>query len=246
MNVVLLSAGPPLRAGQIEEARHQLRADPDARLTVVSWHRPGRPLPVDQHILVRAIGGGRTLPVVDAAIPVAPSELDPDGSTGLALGPGGPEEEPETAFADEAAEPAEPSTPPARASKFTRAGVTHALRWRSNRVRRAVRSRTNRLSTTLKGQPVVGRVVGSAKVRRVRKAAARGTLASRYAAACLASRHVDDVLRVADVVVALDTPTHRAAWLLARRHPAPDVVVGLAAASRCLQARVERLADQQS
>jgi hypothetical protein len=36
---------------------------------------------------------------------------------------------------------------------------------------------------------------------------------------------------------------HRAAWLLARRHPRPDVVVGLAAAKRSLQARAEETAD---
>ena len=38
----------------------------------------------------------------------------------------------------------------------------------------------------------------------------------------------------ADVVVALDADTYRAAWLLARRYPAPDVVVGAAAGKQAV------------
>lgn len=229
MNVVLLTTGRPMRADQIAEARHQLRADPAAHLAVVSWNLPAELLPVDQHVRVRTVGGSHSLPVRDADPKVETAELEDDGSTGLALGPGGPEEEAATEFDDDRPEPVASAT---TLSKLTPSGVAAAVRWRANRARLAVRR-----------HPTVSRVAGSTKLRRLRKALAPDSLGSRYAAACLVSREVSDLFDSADVVVAMDAHTHRAAWLLARRHPGPDVVVGLAAAQRCLQARKEQKAD---
>jgi hypothetical protein len=233
VNIVLLHTGRPMRVDQVVEARHQLRTDDDARIALVSWHRPAQVLPVDQHVLVRTVGGSHVLPVLDAAPPVESAELEDDGAIGLALGPGGPEEEPAAAF--EADDDPGAVAPRTMAAKLRPASVAHALRWRANRARLAVRR-----------HPTVSRVIGSTKLRRARKAVVPDTLASRYAAACLASREVNELVAGADVVVAMDAHTHRAAWLLARRHPGPDVVVGLAAAQRVLQARAEQSAPLSS
>ena len=230
MNVVLLHTGRPMRVDQIAEARHQLRTDATDRLAVVSWHRPAAVLPIDHHVLVRMVGASRSLPVLDAEPDVEPAELDDDASTGLALGPGGPEEEAATTFENDAP----PQTARrSRAAKLRPASVAHALSWRAHRARLAVRR-----------HPTIARVIGSTKLRRARKAVVPDTLSSRYAAACLASREVNELVAQADVVVAMDAHTHRAAWLLARRHPAPDVVVGLAAAQRSLTARAEESAAE--
>lgn len=230
MNIVLLHTGRPMRVDQVAEARHQLAAGSDAHLSVVSWKRPAQVLPVEQHLQVRTLGGSRSLAVLDAEPDVEPAELEDDGSSGLALGPGGPEEESADTFED--GDAADDSGPRFTSATFTPAGVAHALRWRANRARLAVRN-----------QPLVSRVIGSTKLRRARKAIVPDSLASRYAAACLVSREVNDLVERADVVVAMDAHTHRAAWLLARRHPGPDVVVGLAAAQRTLKARAEESAD---
>lgn len=242
MNIVLLSANRPMRVNQVAEARQQLRIDSSARLSLVSWHRPAQPLPLDQHLQVRTVGGSQSLPVLDVAPEVEPAELEDDGSSGLALGAGGPEEESADTFGPEAQEvPVAPVPPRATAAKLTPAGVAHALRWRTNRARRALLGPGG-----LRRQPAVARVLGSTKLRRAGKAVVPDSQASRYAAACLVSRDVHELIAQADVVVAMDPHTHRAAWLLARRHPRPDVVVGLAAAQRTLAARAEESADHTS
>jgi hypothetical protein len=245
VNIVLLSTGRPMRVNQVAEARHQLRIDSSAHLALVSWNRPAQVLPVDQHVLVRTVGGSHSLPVHDVEPAVEPAELEDDGSSGLALGAGGPEEESADTFAQEASDVQVPSR--STAAKFTPSSVAHALRWRTNRARLAMR-RHPALSRVvgpggLRRHPTVARVLGSTKLRRAGKAVVPDSLASRYAAACLVSRDVNELFAQADVVVAMDAHTHRAAWLLARRHPGPDVVVGLAAAQRSLQARQEQKVD---
>lgn len=248
MNIVLLSANRPMRVNQVAEAREQLRIDSSASLSLVSWHRPAQPLPLAQHFQVRTVGGSQSLPVLDVAPVVEPAELEDDGSSGLALGPGGPEEEPADTFAQEPS--AVPVPPRAAAARLTPSSVVHALRWRTNRARRALRRHPTTARVLgpggLRRQPAVARVLGSTKLRRAGKAVVPDSQASRYAAACLVSHDVNELIARADVVVALDPHTHRAAWLLARRHPRPDVVVGLAAAQRSLTARAAESADLSS
>jgi hypothetical protein len=53
----------------------------------------------------------------------------------------------------------------------------------------------------------------------------------------LTSPAVQVLVAGADVVVALDATTHRAAWLLARRHLGPDVVVGTSAGKQAVARR---------
>ena len=106
------------------------------------------------------------------------------------------------------------------------ARVAHGLRWRARRAKQSVGA-----------HPAVRRVSSSTKVRRVRSALAPLGPSSGYAVAAMASREVQALVADADVVVALDAHTYRAAWLLARRHPGPDVVVGAAAARQAAARR---------
>ena len=58
-----------------------------------------------------------------------------------------------------------------------------------------------------------------------------------FAASCLRAGTVHGMARDADLVIALDTASHRGAWILAKRVPGPDVVVGIPAAQRLLEQR---------
>lgn len=78
------------------------------------------------------------------------------------------------------------------------------------------------------------------KVRKVARAARSGGASLRFAVVALGSRQIQQVVAEADVVVALDPESHRAAWLVARRHRRPDVVVGAAAGKRVIAARRTR------
>jgi hypothetical protein len=118
---------------------------------------------------------------------------------------------------------AEPGTPPRREG-FAR--VAHGVRWRARRAR-----------ATAGAHPAVLRISSSTKVRKVRSALRPLDRSSGYAVAALVSREVHSLVADADVVVALDAHTFRAAWLLARRHPGPAVVVGAAAGKRAAALR---------
>lgn len=87
------------------------------------------------------------------------------------------------------------------------------------------------------GAAFLWRVRHSAKLRRVAHRAARTGMDFQYAAASNTSREVSQAIRSADVVVALDMRTYLAAWVLARRHPQPSFVAGVAAAKRAIEAR---------
>jgi hypothetical protein len=119
------------------------------------------------------------------------------------------------------AAPAAPATP--TAPIYHPARVGKAVAWRARRARHTVRT-----------NPAVVRVRNSTKVRRVKNKVLPGGLATRYAVACLSATNVGAAIEGADVVVALDSNTYRAAWLLARRHPRPAVVVGVAAGRRAV------------
>lgn len=61
-------------------------------------------------------------------------------------------------------------------------------------------------------------------------------IAWEFALATTRSRSVNDLFGAADVVVPVDARSQRAAWLLARRHSGPEVVVTLPAAARAVAA----------
>ncbi|HEU5143726.1 MAG TPA: hypothetical protein VFT81_01010 [Dermatophilaceae bacterium] len=75
------------------------------------------------------------------------------------------------------------------------------------------------------------------RLRRVATRIAPDVLGSRFALSCLRKPDVRREVADADVVVALDAHTYRAAWLLARLHPAPAFVAGTGAGRRVIEER---------
>lgn len=217
MKVVLLTTARGQRPATIATLKEQLGLVPEdgTEVSVVSWYYPKRPLPVRSHLLVgpdfTVSRHARILPVSDVSEDAEDAE---DESTGADTGV--PSAEP--ASTNETAAALGPVYHPKRVAK--------AVTWRANKARLAVRR-----------NPTVARVRNSTKLRKLRNKLAPGSLGSRYALACLRARNVRAEVDAADVVVALDANTHRAAWLLSRRHPDPAFVVGTAAGKRVLGER---------
>ena len=234
MKVVLLSARR-LRPHMVDTARAELGLDPaDAtHLTVVSWNTPIGRLRVAQHLVVGPVlspTGRVRYARVDPTPPQSPGGADPADTDTTEPTDGLPAGLPETG---EPIEPIEPIKPdviegpvgadiaqhvPARSGA---ARAAHALRWRANRAR-----------LTVVRHPVAQRVSGSTKVRKVRHALTPGGLATHFALGCAQSDAVRRAVAGADLVVALDQNSHRAAWMLARRVAGPEVVVGVPAGAR--------------
>ncbi len=239
MKVVLLSTRR-LRAHMVDTVRAELGLEPGdaAHLTVVSWNPPIGRLRVGRHLVVGPVlsptGRARYArvdpiaeDVVDGAV-VGVDEIpetthsEPETRPEAEIHPEpGANPEPEVVDMVDHAAPA-PAPVPAPVPARTGAGrVAHALKWRANRVRLTVRR-----------HPVARRVSGSTKVRRVRHALTPGGLATHFALGCTQSDAVRRAVGGADLVVALDQSSHRAAWLLARRVAGPEVVVGVPAGAR--------------
>lgn len=228
MKVVLLTTARSQRPSTLATLKAQLGVRPGdgTELTVVGWYRPKRPLPVHRNLLVgpdfNVRRFARVLPVGDPNSEPEP-ELEDEGLATAGTSPLEPDDRDSVdADGDQDDElvtrpvvPLGPIYDPRR--------VVKAVSWRARRTRRAVRR-----------HPTVVRVRNSTKLRKLRNKVAPGGLGSRYAVACLRARNVQDEVASADVVVALDANTYRAAWLLARRHPAPAFVVGTAAGKRVL------------
>jgi hypothetical protein len=214
VKVVLLTTARGQRPATIATLKEQLGLVPEDGTEVgfISWYYPKRPLPVQTHLVV---GPDFTVARHARILPVAEPSLGPEDE-------GGDDDAPpltaESAGTDASAAPLAPVYHPKRVAK--------ALTWRANKARLAVR-----------GNPTVARVRNSTKLRKLRNKVAPGSLGSRFALACLQARNVRAEIDSADVVVALDANTHRAAWLLARRHPDPAFVVGTAAGKRVLEER---------
>lgn len=209
MNIVILATARNLRPASFRTIREELGVvDGQDTVTVVTAHRPYRPLPVEATLRT-----GADLSLRRHAIVLPVAALDTS-------------EEPD----DEAPGDASPEAPTPLPRR-----LAHGVAWRVRRVRFAVRD-----------NPKVSRVRNSTKVRKVTNAFLPGGVSARFAINTVRAREVKDVLGAADVVVALDSHTHRAAWLLARRHPDPDVVVGTAAGRRVIAARRAGRADSSS
>lgn len=214
MKVVLLTTARGQRPATIATLKEQLGLVPEdgTEVSVVSWYYPKRPLPVQSHLLVgpdfTVSRHARVLPVADVS-----ADAEDESTEAVTEVPSG-----EPASTNETAAALGPVYHPKR--------VVKAVTWRANKARLAVRR-----------NPTVARVSNSTKLRKLRNKLAPGSLGSRYALACLQARNVRAEVDAADVVVALDANTHRAAWLLSRRHPDPAFVVGTAAGKRVLGER---------
>ncbi|PKW27227.1 hypothetical protein [Phycicoccus duodecadis] len=219
MKVVVLSSARRTTPAYVASIRDQLGLDdvPDARMTWVALHHPRRPLPgLDTHVTGPAAvvrGRARLVPAGPAPLPGDDEPTAEDART---------DDERDADASSTGPRPAGPPQP------FVRRAL-HGVRWRARRAQRAAVQ-----------HPVAQRVAGSTKVRRVRSALTPGGAATVFAAGTLRSPAVNSLVRRADVVVALDARTYRAAWLLARRHRGPDVVVGTAAGKAAVTVRAAR------
>lgn len=238
MKVVLLTTRPSPRPAWLLEVRELLGvADrPDVEVSMVSAHRPRRPLPVTRHMLAapaRSVSGRATaVPVASAepevvASPAADPELLPWETAEATLG-----DDPGTdTVGGIASVPAlgEPTEPVPTASLLD-LPVYHP-----RRAAKAVSWRANKVRLMVKRHPGLGRVRNSTKLRKAQANLAPSSLPTSFALACLRAREIGALVDVADLVVALDANTHRAAWLLARRHPRPMVMVGTAAGKQAIE-----------
>ena len=167
----------------------------------------------------------------------------------------------ETAIATDAPSPTETASPFPSANTTAHLPVFHprrmrkAVTWRVRRLKRAWRvrrlewaSRVRRLKraaarvqsawglTRVRQYPKLTRVRQHPKFRNIRNRMSLGVSVG-FAAGCLSAGKVYDMTRGADLVVALDTASHRGAWALAQKVPGPDVVIGIAAATRLVEQR---------
>ncbi|GAA4110106.1 hypothetical protein GCM10022415_03620 [Knoellia locipacati] len=242
MKVVLLSTRR-LRPHMVDTAREELGLEPqDAEhMTVVSWNPPIGRLRVASHLVVGPMlspSGRVRYARVDPVVLDEPDAGEPHDLADLTALVADADVEPleEVTTLDvvddiddaetDAADPGDTDDVLADqgdgATRRTGARrVGHALKWRANRLR-----------LTVQRHPVAQRIGGSTKVRRLRGAVTPGGLATHFALGCAQSPAVRRAVAGADLVVALDQNSHRAAWLLARRIAGPEVVVGIPAAAR--------------
>lgn len=230
MRVVLLSARR-LRPDQVENVIDALgiTAADHADLRLVSWGRPIGRLPVSEHIVVGPdpMARIRSVPVADAAHSLAEplaahgeSDAPPVETEEDALGPSA------AVALDTEPEFTETTSPAARTGA---ARVRHALTWRTNRVRLAVRR-----------HPATQRFLGSTKVRKVATKVTPGGHSGQFAVRAARSPRIRWLCGQATVIVSIDQHAQRAAWLLARRVPEVPIVVGLPAAKQILDASRQR------
>lgn len=229
MKVVLLTTARSQDPTMLATLKAQLGVFPDdgVEVSVISWHRPRRPLPVTTNLLVGSdVTFSRSARVLDVADPWVTEDLGELDDLG---GPDAPGSDHSPGSADSLSLP-EPSV------RARDAGTPQPVSDLS-RVSQARGRRANAVWLAIWDNPTVSRVRNSTKLRKARNKVAPGLLGSQFAAACLRARNVRQEVDAADVVVALDANTHRAAWLLARLHARPAFVVGTAAGKRVLLER---------
>jgi hypothetical protein len=267
MRVVLIVGGRGLRPVWINQARNELGvSDGQLDLMLVTWHPPADPLPVDVHWVVGP-AKRRAMHQHDASAPIprpAAGQVNgtPDvgtptpatneqGSTpvpavddvpDVSLGAG--DDLPPNPFGDtsepEATGISARSTPSSQVSRglgpiYSPTRLRKAAAWRLRRLRRAVR-RFSRGTVGRRG--LLGLVYRMRNLPRVQRLRAN-MVATRFAVALTRDAQIRKAAQDAIVVVATDGNSHRAAWLLARRVPGPEVVIGLPAARRILQTHLQ-------
>jgi hypothetical protein len=103
--------------------------------------------------------------------------------------------------------------------------MRQALAWRIRRLKRTARNQSAGRLTGLRTHP---------QFRRVRNRLTPGVSLA-FAASSLRAGKVHDMIRDADLVVALDAASQRGAWTLAQRVQGPDIVIGIPAAKRLVE-----------
>jgi hypothetical protein len=247
VKIVLLSTGRGLRPEFIEELSGKLGLHDSDVVCLVSWHPARAPMPVNHHLVLGphlrvagalatvqkvqkvqkvqrlpepAVGNGQEL----SAGAASPTGTDSPAGAVTPTGTDSPAGDADTG--GQGAPGPLPMLHPRRLRK--------AVAWRARRLRKAVGTRT---STGLSG------VRTHPQFRRVRNRLTPGVSLS-FAASCLRAGKVHDMIRDADLVVALDASSHRGAWALAQKVAGPDVVIGVPAAKRLIEeGRAQRQAE---
>jgi hypothetical protein len=215
VKVVFLSTGRGLRPPFINELRANLDLQDCDIVCLVSWQRPRAPLPVNRHLVV-----GPNLRIAGTLATVQRVQRRPDL---LALN------------AQKAQSRNQSDPGPAPAGNHS-THLTHLPVYHPRRLRQAIAWRLRRLRRSALSS---GRLIEIRTHPRFRKARNQMTpgVSLGFATSCLRARKVHEMTRDADIVIALDTASHRGAWTLARRVPGPDVVIGIPAAQRVLAQR---------
>lgn len=207
MKILALTSLRGLRPATIQDFVEDLGLDDDDELALVSWHTASEPLPLLTHVAI----GPRPLISMSRLVPGDPATVPPHWTWGGTLGATpagsvGDEEATTTGDAGLDSGPTASEPVPAAPASGLRAALTdpaalkRALLWRVRKLKRGP------------GRKII--------------AALPGRLQDTFALAALRSPHVRTLFADADVVVSMDVHTHRAAWLLARRHSGPAVQAG--------------------
>ncbi len=271
MRVLILDCGRGINPAKVATWHDKLGLRPEDDVALLSWHKPAERLPLVAHLVA---GPSLTLgrePVPHPTAPPAaarfaetetetkteteaeieavaaepdlggeemseqltdPARLAPTDAAPPASGGAGSTGS--TGAADETAVDAPASDVSALPRTHPRR-LAHGLGWRLRRGRLVAR-RVTRSSAGLTELP--SHVVRTAFRRR------GSGIPNEFAVSVLASRRAARLFGGADVVVPVDALSTRAAWLLARREPRPDVIVTFQAAERVIaQRRAEGASD---
>lgn len=239
MRIVLLTTARGVRPGSLVAARDQLGAIEDD-LSVVSLHPPRSPLPVERHVMV---GMAK---VVELGVAKEAARAAPPPGVGTAAAPAaaphsedGPPPVPGSTPRSEPLAVVTPSTPGVGSDSSVerhRAQGVSPKRSLGSRVRSLPRGVMRRASRILRAVPAGDMILSHERTQKARAAGVQLSRATRFAIGVMRASAVQDLVANADLVVAVDAPGYRAAWLLARRHPRPRIVIGYAAGRRALDA----------
>lgn len=241
MKIIFLSTGRGLRPEFINGLREKLGLHESDVVGLVSWQRPRFPLPVDRHLVLgphlRVTGTLATVhrvqrrpePIATAAEELGADELGTEELGAEELGA----ESPGDNTSLPKAAPATPQLPTLHPRR-----MKQAVAWRIRRLKRAERiRRLERAKRTQASSRLTG-IRTHPLFRKVRNRLSPGVSLG-FAASCLRASMVHDLIRDADLVVALDAASQRGAWTLAQRVSGPEVVIGIPAAKYVIDHRQE-------
>lgn len=233
---MVIDTGRGNNAAQVGELREELELLPDDELVWLGFHLPKEPLPVARHLVVgptlRHLAAARQCETAFATSPaddVHRSDMSDDAATEGASEL--PEEQldeqlPETSWVhheDEDGDEQAVSPAPTRER-----GVAYLVKGTRNVLRRRWRPLKTRLVTS--DNRAVQTLVGGAR-------ALYPGADDRFGVAASRSRSVLEMAHGCEVVLAHDRRSIVAAWLIGRRVPDPDLVVGVPAARRVIAGR---------
>jgi len=246
VKIIFLSTGRGLRPEFINGLREKLGLHESDVVDLVSWQRPRFPLPVSRHLVLgphlRVTGTLATVhrvqrqrePIATAAAELGTEEpgTEEPGTEELDTEEPGAESPGENTSPTEAA-PATPQLPTLHPRR-----IRKAVAWRIRRLKRAERIRRLKRAERTQASSRLTGIRTHPLFRKVRNRLSPGVSLG-FAASCLRAGKVHDLIRDADLVVALDAASQRGAWTLAQRVSGPEVVIGIPAAKYVIDRRRE-------